>query len=71
MAAAADSAEGILASKSGRALAFAASFTVCLLAAGTLAITLLGHAHGPTITLDLPEAAEDAPKIVDYLAVTY
>ncbi|MFO1246919.1 MAG: divergent polysaccharide deacetylase family protein [Alphaproteobacteria bacterium] len=62
MAAAADSAEGILASKSGRALAFAASFTVCLLAAGTLAITLLGHAHGPTITLDLPEPVEDAPK---------
>ena len=62
MAAAADSAEGLLASKSGRALAFAASFTVCLLAAGTLAITLLGHARGPTIVLDLPETAENAPK---------
>ena len=57
MAAAADSAEGVFVSKSGRALAFASSFTVCLLAAGALAITLLGRAHGPSITLDLPDGA--------------
>ena len=56
MAAAADSAEGMFASKGGRALAFASSFTVCLLAAGALAITLLGRPHGPSITLDLPES---------------
>ena len=53
MAAAADSAEGLLASKAGRALAFACSFTVCLLAAGALAITLFGRPHGPAIMLDL------------------
>ena len=62
MAAAADSAEGLLASKAGRTLAFAASFTVCLLAAGMLGITLFGHPHGPTITLDLSESGEAAPK---------
>jgi polysaccharide deacetylase 2 family uncharacterized protein YibQ len=62
MAAAADTAEGLLASKAGRALAFAASFTVCLLAAGTLAITLFGHPRGPTILLDLGETAQNAPK---------
>jgi polysaccharide deacetylase 2 family uncharacterized protein YibQ len=55
MAAAAEPAEGMSASKSGRALAFASSFTVCLLAAGTLAITLLGRPHAPAITLELPE----------------
>jgi polysaccharide deacetylase 2 family uncharacterized protein YibQ len=54
MAAAADSAEGSLASPAGRALAFASSFTVCLLAAGSLAITLFGRPHGPIATLDLP-----------------
>ena len=53
MAAAADSAEGLLTSKAGRGLAFACSFTVCLLAAGVLAITLLGRPRGPAITLDL------------------
>ncbi|HUE64856.1 MAG TPA: divergent polysaccharide deacetylase family protein [Rhizomicrobium sp.] len=53
MAAAADTAEGVFASKGGRALAFASSFTVCLLAAGALAITILGHRHGPSVTLDL------------------
>ena len=62
MAAAADSAEGLLASKAGRALAFASSFTVCLLAAGTLAITLFGRPHGPTIQLDLAQTAETAAK---------
>jgi polysaccharide deacetylase 2 family uncharacterized protein YibQ len=55
MAAAAESAEGLLASKPGRALAFASSFTVCLLAAGSLAITILGRPHGPIASLDLPD----------------
>lgn len=57
MAAAVDSADGLFASKAGRALAFACSFTVCLMAAGALAITLFGRPHGPSITLDLPELA--------------
>src|SRR5579863_1330550 len=78
MAAAASSAESMIASKSGRALAFASSFTVCLLAAGALAITLLGRPHGASITLDLPEsllpkaktAAPAAPSGVDDGAVT-
>jgi polysaccharide deacetylase 2 family uncharacterized protein YibQ len=56
MAAAADTAEGMTASRSGRALAFASSFTVCLLAAGALAITVLGRPHPPAITLELPQA---------------
>jgi polysaccharide deacetylase 2 family uncharacterized protein YibQ len=60
MAAAADSAEGLLASKSGRALAFAASFTVCLMAAGALAVTLLGRPHGPSITLELADKLPQA-----------
>ena len=60
MAAAADSAEGLLASKAGRALAFAASFTGCLLAAGVLAVTLLGRPHAPAILLDLAQTAPDA-----------
>lgn len=54
MAAAAQSAEGILASKGGRALAFACSFTVCLMAAGALAITLFGRPHPPAIVMELP-----------------
>jgi uncharacterized protein len=62
MAAAADSADGVFASKAGRALAFACSFTVCLLAAGALAITLFGRPHGATITLDLPQTTR--PKAV-------
>jgi polysaccharide deacetylase 2 family uncharacterized protein YibQ len=62
MAAAADSADGLLASKAGRALAFACSFTVCLLAAGALAITLFGRPRGASITLDLPQTA--APRAV-------
>lgn len=60
MAAAASPAEGMFVSKAGRALAFASAFTVCLLAAGALAITLLGRPRGPSITLDLPASA--APK---------
>jgi len=60
MAAAAALAEGMTASKAGRALAFASSFTVCLLAVGALAITLLGRPHGPSITLELKQSA--SPK---------
>ena len=62
MAAAAESADGILASKAGRALAFASSFTVCLLAAGSLAITLLGRPHAAAVKLELPDVAKHAPK---------
>jgi len=57
MAAAAPPAEGLLASRSGRALAFASSFTVCLLAAGALSITLFGRPHPPAALIDLPELA--------------
>jgi uncharacterized protein len=64
MVAAAESAEGGFASKSGRALAFATSFTVCLLAAGALAITLWGRPHGPSITLDLPQTPIPKAKSV-------
>jgi polysaccharide deacetylase 2 family uncharacterized protein YibQ len=55
MAAAADSAEGFAASKAGRALAFASSFTICLLAAGSLAITLFGHPAPPAAILEIAE----------------
>ncbi|MEO8300139.1 MAG: divergent polysaccharide deacetylase family protein [Rhizomicrobium sp.] len=56
MAAAADIAEGVPASKSGRALAFGCSFTACLLAAGALAITVLGHPGGPaSVSLELAD----------------
>ncbi len=59
----ADSAEGFIASKAGRALAFACSFTVCLLAAGVLAITLLGHPGGPAaVRLDLAENPPGSPR---------
>ena len=59
MAAAADSAEGVFASKSGRALAFACSFTICLLAAGALAITLLGRPQRARYRqLDLPRGRQ-------------
>jgi polysaccharide deacetylase 2 family uncharacterized protein YibQ len=37
------------------ALAFAGSFVVCALAAGALAITLLGNRGEPTVTLDLAQ----------------
>lgn len=58
MAAAADPAEGFFASGSGRALAFGCSFTACLLAAGALTITLLGHpSRSPAIRLELPQEA--------------
>jgi polysaccharide deacetylase 2 family uncharacterized protein YibQ len=64
MAAAADSAEGVSASKSGRALAFACSFTVCLLAAGTLAITVWGNPGGSaTASLELAEIAGAKPNV--------
>jgi polysaccharide deacetylase 2 family uncharacterized protein YibQ len=65
MAAAANSADGMGASRSGRALAFASSFTVCLMAAGALSITLFGRPHGPIASLDLPEpnaAGQKAPS---------
>jgi len=64
MAAAADTAEGVPASKSGRALAFACSFTACLLAAGALAITLLGHPGGgatASLELDIPATGHAKP----------
>ena len=57
MAAAVDSAEGFAVSKSGRALAFACSFTACLFAAGILAITLFGRPAAPGISLELGESA--------------
>ena len=63
MAAAADIAEGISVSKAGRALAFGCSFTACLLAAGALAITLLGHPEGPaTVSLALDDHATGPSK---------
>ena len=63
MAAAADSAEGLFASRAGRALAFGCSFTACLLAAGVLTITVLGRPGGPArATLDLGGYAASKPK---------
>src|SRR5450432_102594 len=63
MAAAADSAEGLLTSKAGRGLAFACSFVCCLLAAGALAITLLGRPGVPAAAmLDLPADMGGKPK---------
>jgi polysaccharide deacetylase 2 family uncharacterized protein YibQ len=63
MAAAADPAEGFSASRSGRALAFGCSFAACLLAAGALTITLLGHPGGPpAIRLELAQDPASAPK---------
>ena len=65
MAAAAEPAEGFLASKGGRALAFGCSFTVCLLAAGALVITLLGRPGGPiAVSLTLAEIGGTKPKSV-------
>ncbi len=65
MAAVAQSAESFLTSKAGRALAFGCSFTACLLAAGALVITLLGHPGGPvSVTLDLAENSGAKPKPV-------
>jgi polysaccharide deacetylase 2 family uncharacterized protein YibQ len=55
MVAAVDSAEGFAVSKSGRALAFACSFTACLFAAGILAITVFGRPAAPGISLELAE----------------
>jgi len=63
MATAANSAEGFLTSKAGRALAFGCSFTICLLAAGVLSITLLGHPAGPAaVFLDLADKTAAVPK---------
>ena len=56
MAAAADTAESVTVSKPGRALALACSSTACLLAAGALAITVLGHpGGGATVSLELDD----------------
>ncbi|OJT94906.1 MAG: hypothetical protein BGN82_02760 [Alphaproteobacteria bacterium 65-7] len=57
MVAATPSADSDFASRSARALAFAGSFVVCLLAGGVLAITLMGQGHGPRYTLELPDSA--------------
>jgi polysaccharide deacetylase 2 family uncharacterized protein YibQ len=46
------------AAKPARALALAAAATVCALAAGALAITVLGKVHSADVTLDLPAPAE-------------
>ena len=63
MAAAADPAEGFFASRSGRALAFGCSFAACLLAAGALTITLLGHPGGPpAIKLEMTQDPASVPK---------
>jgi len=63
MAAAADTAEGFSTSRSGRALAFGCSFAACLLAAGALTITLLGHPGGPlAIKLELAQDPASAHK---------
>src|SRR6218665_3278224 len=60
MSSAADSADALPAPKAARALAFATSFVICLMAAGALVITLLGQSHGPIATLDLGEHAAQA-----------
>jgi polysaccharide deacetylase 2 family uncharacterized protein YibQ len=74
MVAAADTAESMPVSKAGRALAFGYSFTACLLAAGVLAITLLGHPGGPaTVSLELDNAAVGHAKTAapqNHLAVS-
>src|SRR5690348_10278996 len=63
MAAAAESAEGFSTSKAGRALAFGCSFLAFLLAAGALAITLLGHPGAPSaVILELPDSGPAKPK---------
>jgi polysaccharide deacetylase 2 family uncharacterized protein YibQ len=60
--AAASSADATPQPASVRALAFAASFTVCLLAAGALAITLFGrHSAPPSVSLDLPPLPQARP----------
>ncbi|HEX4636378.1 MAG TPA: divergent polysaccharide deacetylase family protein, partial [Rhizomicrobium sp.] len=55
-------------SKAGRALAFGCSFLVCLLAAGVLAITLLGRPGAPSaVTLELPDYTPAKPKTAPLL----
>jgi polysaccharide deacetylase 2 family uncharacterized protein YibQ len=64
MAAAAETAESVTVSKAGRALAFGCSFTACLLAAGALAVTVLGHPSGPaSVSLELDDAIAGKPKL--------
>lgn len=72
----ADSAEGLAAPSAGRAmafgsLAFASSFTACLLAAAALAITVFGRPAVPGITLELThnQAPHEASKTAAPAAV--
>jgi uncharacterized protein len=58
MAAAVDTADDVRAPKARAALAFASSFTICLFAAGSLAVTLFGRAHPASVSLELPAPAE-------------
>ena len=57
MTAAADTADDVRTPKARAALAFASSFTICLLAAGALSITLFGRPHHAAVDLDLPAPA--------------
>jgi len=57
MVAAANTADEVRTPKARAALAFASSFTVCLLAAGALSITLFGRPHPAAIDLDLAAPA--------------
>src|SRR6202012_1417858 len=57
MVVAAASAEDIRAPKARAALAFASSFTICLLAAGALSLTLFGRAHPAGVDLEWPATA--------------
>src|SRR5471032_3073692 len=47
--------------KGARALAFTASFLVCVLMAGAASITFLGNRHGMSVTLALTPPAAYAP----------
>jgi polysaccharide deacetylase 2 family uncharacterized protein YibQ len=49
-------------SRARSALAFAGAFVICTLAAGSLAITLLGSSGGPAVTLDLSKSSHPARK---------
>lgn len=63
MANAAESAEDSLASKAGRALGFASSFTVCLVTAGALAITLWGRPKISSLTLEIRPPSPSASHV--------
>jgi polysaccharide deacetylase 2 family uncharacterized protein YibQ len=62
MAAVAETAEDPTTPKARAALAFASSFTICLLAAGSLAVTLFGRPHPAAVRLELSETAAPAPR---------